>query len=141
MDLQASKLYQCTKFGCSPPGHVEGVSRQKQIHRDLVCAFLGLSILNKSNCCPAFVVVVSLTINQRKINSFLLKREGIFFHQSLPPEAQLPATLTSSIGDSLSLELKFILSDIWVNTIHCIAHAALIYFRRTVGVDVPRRAH
>lgn len=62
----------------------------KQIHRDLVCAFLGLRILNKSNCCPAFVVVVvaSLTINQRKIKCFLLKREGMFFHQSLPPEAQ-----------------------------------------------------
>lgn len=81
MDLQASKLYQCTKFGCSSPGHVEGVSRQKQIHRDLVCAFLGLSILNKSNCCPAFVVVVvvSLTINQRKINSVSFSKEKEFF--------------------------------------------------------------
>lgn len=118
----------------------------KQIHRDLVCAFLGLRILNKSNCCPAFVVVVvaSLTINQRKINSvsFLKEKECFFIRAShLKPNTPLPATLTSSIGDSLSLELKFILSDIWVNTIHCIAHAALIYFRRTVGIDVPRRAH
>lgn len=119
----------------------------KQIHnRDLVCAFLGLRIRNKSKCCPVFVVVVvvSLTINQRKINSvsFLKEKECFFIRAShLKPNTPLPATLTSSIGDSLSLELKFILSDIWVNTIHCIAHAALIYFRRTVGVDVPRRAH
>lgn len=83
------------------------------------------------------------------VADFIFYQEHIFklFHWEtlcLLAKAQPAAArhaYISSIGDSLSEELKFSCSGVWVNTIHCIAHAALISFQRTVGNGAPHRAH
>lgn len=97
-------------------------------------------------CRPARLVFRLVLMGSWKTHAVLNGRHAspFFFCLGLKLlEARLTSAhlaYISSIVDSLSLELKFSLSDKQVNTLHCIAHAALISFSEgLVGDGAPQR--